>query len=114
MVELDWIISDDTVVRPDVVVVCGPPPEEHLRSAPAIAAEVLSGASQQRDSVQKRDLYEEQGVGVYLVVDPAKQSVMMYQRNAAGQWKGELAEELIPITLCKHRVIQVPKSSLFN
>jgi Uma2 family endonuclease len=48
LVELDWIISDDTVVRPDLVVVCGPPSEEHLRSAPAIVVEIVSQASHDR------------------------------------------------------------------
>ena len=32
--ELDWIISDDTVVRPDLLVVCGRGPDEHLRETP--------------------------------------------------------------------------------
>ena len=32
--ELDWIISKDTVVRPDVIVVCGDVPEKHLEQAP--------------------------------------------------------------------------------
>ena len=34
--ELDWIVSDDTVVRPDVVVVCGSGPEAHLKEVPEI------------------------------------------------------------------------------
>ncbi|QEG43386.1 Uma2 family endonuclease [Roseimaritima ulvae] len=41
-VELDWIISDDTVVRPDVLVVCGTPPDRHLEQTPTMVAEVLS------------------------------------------------------------------------
>ena len=30
---LDWIVSNDTVVRPDVMVVCGPQPERALGTA---------------------------------------------------------------------------------
>jgi Uma2 family endonuclease len=114
LVELDWIISDDTVVRPDLVVVCGPPPQEHLRSAPAIVAEIVSDASHRQDTVHKRDLYDEQGVDVYLVVDPTERSVVMYQRNRAGDWKGELATEAISVTLCEDCVITISKSSLFT
>ncbi|QEG24236.1 hypothetical protein MFFC18_41530 [Mariniblastus fucicola] len=29
---LDWIVSDETVVRPDVMVVCGEQPERHLEN----------------------------------------------------------------------------------
>ena len=114
LVALDWIISNDTVVRPDLVVVYGLPPEEHLRSAPAIVAEIVSDASHRRDTVHKRDLYDEQGVDVYLVVDPTQRSVIMYQRNRAGDWKRELAKEAIAITLCEHCVIMISKSSLFT
>ena len=31
---LDWIVSDDTVVRPDVMVVCGSQPGRHLERPP--------------------------------------------------------------------------------
>ncbi len=70
LVELDWIISNDTVVRPDLVVVCGPPRKGHLNAAPSIAVEIVSSASYQRDHVHKRDLYGEQSVAEYWIVDP--------------------------------------------
>lgn len=38
---LDWIVSDDTVVRPDVMVVCGSQPGRHLERPPALAIEIL-------------------------------------------------------------------------
>jgi Uma2 family endonuclease len=114
LVELDWIISDDTVVRPDLVVVCGPPPEEHLRSAPAIVVEIVSQASHHRDHVHKRDLYGEQGVGGYWIVDPDQRSVMTYRRNAAGEWAAELIKDMFTITICEHGVIQVTTASLFK
>ncbi|MEM6692116.1 MAG: Uma2 family endonuclease [Planctomycetota bacterium] len=49
LTELDWIVSDSTVVRPDVIAVCGGPPAEHLQHAPAFIAEVLSEATRERD-----------------------------------------------------------------
>ena len=30
LAEIDWIIGDDTVVRPDASVICGDPPDEHI------------------------------------------------------------------------------------
>jgi Uma2 family endonuclease len=32
---LDWIVSDDTVLRPDLMVVCGDQPQRHLERVPA-------------------------------------------------------------------------------
>ncbi len=49
LVELDWIISAGTVVRPDVAVVCGGLPERHLEARPEIVVEVLSGTTRDRD-----------------------------------------------------------------
>lgn len=114
LVELDWIISDDTVVRPDLVVVCGPPPEEHLRTTPAIVVEIVSQASHHRDHVHKRDLYGEQGVGGYLIIDPDQRSVMMYRRNGVDEWAVELIEDLFTITICEDCVIQATTASLFR
>lgn len=114
LVELDWIISDDTVVRPDLVVVCGPPPEEHLRTTPAIVVEIVSQASHHRDHVHKRDLYGEQGVGGYLIIDPDPRSVMMCRRNGVYEWAVELIEDLFTITICEDCVIQATTASLFR
>jgi len=114
LVELDWIISDDTVVRPDLVVVCGPLPEEHLRSAPAIAVEVISQASYQRDHVHKRDLYGEEGVGQYWIVDPDQRTVMTYRRNTTGQWLAELINGTVTSKICEHCTLQVMTESLFK
>ena len=67
---LDWIISDETVVRPDVMVVCGEQPTRHLERPPEIVVEVLSETTRAHDLVAKRAVYREQGVPHYLVIDP--------------------------------------------
>ncbi len=68
--ELDWIVREDTVVRPDVMVVCGGPPERHLETAPGLVAEILSPATRNNDLMFKRQLYASEGVPHYLIVDP--------------------------------------------
>ena len=70
LVEIDWIVSRDTVLRPDVIVVCGLEPEQHVETVPALVVDILSEASRDRDLSFKLDLYREQGVRWYLVVDP--------------------------------------------
>lgn len=55
LAELDWIVRSDTVVRPDVMIVCGDPPEKHLHQPPALVAEILSPSTRQNDLTYKRE-----------------------------------------------------------
>ncbi|MBU6221676.1 MAG: hypothetical protein KGR24_02910, partial [Planctomycetes bacterium] len=41
VVEIDWIVTNDIVVRPDIVFVCGPAPRQHVEQPPAFVAEIL-------------------------------------------------------------------------
>ena len=66
---LDWMVANDTVVRPEVMVVCGKQPERHLEKPPAIVVEVLSPSTRELDLVTKRRIYQEHGVQYYLIVD---------------------------------------------
>lgn len=87
LAELDWIVRGDTVVRPDVVVVCGEVPERHLESAPALVAEVLSSTTRQNDLTFKRELYAEQGVPTYLIVDPDSEKVEQLTLDQSGEYR---------------------------
>lgn len=68
--ELDWIVDDTTIVRPDLIVVCGPPPDKYLNEPPSFIAEIQSPSTGQNDVTYKLHLYERQRVPTYLVVDP--------------------------------------------
>lgn len=72
---LDWIVSEDTVIRPDVMLVCGSQPERHLEKAPSLVVEVLSESTRLKDETAKLKLYENQGVEHYLLADPDEQSI---------------------------------------
>jgi Uma2 family endonuclease len=54
----------DTVVQPDLVVVCDPNKlvDEGVRGAPDLAIEILSPSTAWRDQTVKRELYEQRGV----------------------------------------------------
>lgn len=67
---LDWVVSSDTVVRPDVMVVCGEQPQRHLERPPTIAVEVLSDSTRVQDLTAKRELYRQNQVPHYLILDP--------------------------------------------
>ena len=56
LMETDWIVADDIVVRPDVVIVCGAFPERHTVEPPRLIVEVLSPSTEEKDRTAKREL----------------------------------------------------------
>ncbi len=76
--ELDWIVSKDTVVRPDVTVVCKKV-EEYLRETPELVVEVVSPNTFQKDERLKYELYEREGVKIYVLVYPDLQKVRAFK-----------------------------------
>jgi Uma2 family endonuclease len=77
--ELDWKINDETVVRPDMMVICGDMKSDFLEFPPVLIVEVISPSSVKRDRVLKFDLYREQGVKYYLLVDYSKKTVEIFE-----------------------------------
>ena len=112
--ELDWIISDDTVVRPDVMVVCGDPPEEHVHDSPGLVAEVLSDSTRQNDLTYKRQLYQREGVDVYLIVDPVAETIELDRRQDDGTRTTEAVTDILQITLCDDCKIQIDPAAVFR
>ncbi|WP_197455478.1 Uma2 family endonuclease [Stieleria neptunia] len=111
--EIDWVIAEDTVVRPDAVVVCGPPPSGHVKTKPAIVAEIVSPSTADRDRIHKKTLYHESGVGVYLILDPETESVDAYRYAATGfQTLNASPEWTLP--LCDDCEIQLDPTSFFK
>jgi Uma2 family endonuclease len=68
--ETDWQVAQDTVVRPDVIIHCGPLPAVRIETPPRLILEVLSPATARNDHLFKRELYASQGVPYYLLADP--------------------------------------------
>ena len=70
VIETDWEISDDTVVRPDSMLICYEP-SEHLSRRPEIIFEVISSSTAMRDEILKFELYQREGVLFYTIVYPS-------------------------------------------
>ena len=62
----------DTVVQPDLLVVCDPAKldERGVVGAPDLVIEILSESTTHRDLDLKLRLYEKHGVRCYIIVDP--------------------------------------------
>lgn len=111
--ETDWIVSNDTIVRPDVVVLCDGIPERHIESTPVLVAEILSDSTRQLDQTNKRDLYDQQGVGVYLLLDPDTETLECYSRDSMGKWQHQVVSDSIEFSICKDCKIHLDRCTLF-
>ena len=75
---LDWIVCDNTVIRPDLMVVCGEQPQQHLECRPEIVVEVLSESTKGRDLTAKRAVCRESDVPHYLIIDPETKTIEQF------------------------------------
>ena len=85
--ELDWIVDNNTVVRPDLVIVCDGVPEQHLETPPTLIVEILSPSTAEKDRTFKYELYEQQGVQYYLLADPKRAQLEVF-RLSDGKYVG--------------------------
>jgi len=76
--EIDWEVSIDTVVKPDMVVICYEP-DEKLTKRPNIIFEVTSSSTLKRDETIKFELYQNEGVKYYIIVYPKRKVAKVYR-----------------------------------
>lgn len=78
----DVLLSDITVVQPDILYVSRERQAivlpAHVRGAPDLVIEVVSPTTSQRDHQAKRQLYARHGVSYYWLLDPDCQQVEAY------------------------------------
>ena len=71
---MDVILSDDTILQPDVLYVSKENREivrDRVEGPPDLVIEILSPGTERRDKLAKLDLYARHGVSEYWIVDPA-------------------------------------------
>ena len=78
--EIDWIISNDTIVRPDICVSCSPVDlNEHIKTPPVLIVEIFSSSTRLKDRNTKFKLYQECGVKYYLMADPDLKKIEVFE-----------------------------------
>ena len=77
--EIDWIVDDNTVVRPDVMIVCGDNSDDYQKYPPTLILEASSPSTRMKDRNTKYNLYEMCGVKYYIIADPEKKSVEVFE-----------------------------------
>jgi len=93
----------DTAVQPDVIVILEPQrarlSRKRLTGPPALAVEIISYSSKRTDRLQKRQLYQEEQVPEYWIVD-------LEQRHVERWRPGDTDPEVIT-----HRLVWRPSRS---
>jgi Uma2 family endonuclease len=76
---IDYLVKEDTIFQPDMLVVCGEIEKNYLDFKPALVAEVLSPATFMRDRNEKFKAYEAAGILYYLIIDPDREVTEVYE-----------------------------------
>ena len=77
--ETDWLISEDTVVRPDVMIVCEVIKGNFVTNPPSMILEILSPSTILKDRNTKFNLYQAYGVPYYIIADIGKKVVEIFE-----------------------------------
>ncbi|OAG28679.1 Uma2 family endonuclease [Thermodesulfatator autotrophicus] len=77
--DIDWIVDETTVLRPDIVVVCDRIPEEHLKNPPEVIFEIVSPSTAFKDEKLKFFLYEKEKVKFYALVYPELKKMRVFE-----------------------------------
>jgi Uma2 family endonuclease len=105
--EEDYKLSDDTVLRPDVVLICDEPHDTYITKAPEIIIEVISKSTAKNDENYKFSMYEKEKVNYYVLAYPAELRAKVY-KLVDGKYdkQGDFSKETYHFeeTLCKASV----------
>jgi Uma2 family endonuclease len=97
--------TEDSAVQPDVIVMLQPQQErltaKRLYGPPALVIEIVSYSSKRTDRLQKRQLYQEEGVPEYWVVD-------LDQRHVERWRPGDSAPDVVSGDLVWHPDARTP------
>lgn len=80
---LDYKIANDTILVPDIMIVCGDIKKKYLDFSPSLVVEILSPSMALRDRHTKYEIYRQQGVKYYLIVDADKKKMEAYMLRDA-------------------------------
>ena len=75
--DLDWIVNERTVLRPDLALICDAK-DDFITKPPVLIAEILSPSTALNDRHVKFEIYQEQGVKYYIIANPATRTCQSY------------------------------------
>src|SRR4051812_40859049 len=75
---IDYKIADDTILQPDIIVVCNSIQKKFLDFPPSLVGEILSPSTALKDRHSKFGIYEDQQIKYYLIISPDEEKVEVY------------------------------------
>lgn len=105
-------MNDETIVRPDVTIVCGAFNEnDFIRNPPILIVEVFSAATRLKDRNLKFNLYQQCSVKYYLMADPDAKTMEAFElvHNQHAQVNGGLQFALqknCTVSLSEERIFE--------
>jgi len=76
--EMDYKLADDTILRPDIALVCGQMAGAYIKKSPELIVEIVSSSSTIRDEKLKFSLYQEEKVKYYVLLYPEDFKAKIY------------------------------------
>ena len=110
-VRLNADTYDDTVVQPDIIVVCD---ESKLdgkccKGVPDMAVEILSPSTARHDRLLKFQTYQRAGVREYWIVDPESRTVTVYTLENGKYIAAAYGEDdVVPVSVLEGCEISMP------
>lgn len=75
---VDYLIAEDTLVKPDVLIYCSEVQTPFLQDTPVLVAEVSSPSTELIDRYAKYSLYKKAGVKYYLIIQPDTERITLF------------------------------------
>lgn len=79
---IDYKVSEDTILQPDLLVLCQSIEKNFLDFPPVLIVEILSPSTASKDRLYKFNLYQLQQIPYYLIVDVEQENMEIYQLSA--------------------------------
>jgi Uma2 family endonuclease len=76
--EMDYKLADDTILRPDIALVCGQIKGPYIKKSPELIVEIVSASSCIRDEKIKFALYQAEKVKYYILLYPEDLKAKIY------------------------------------
>ena len=113
--ETDWVISFDTVVRPDISIVCHLENfEDYINRTPEVIFEIVSPSSYKRDERLKFELYKKEGVKFYILVYPDLKLIKAYKFENGNVIFLKIQDNILEISLDNNCSFKIDINELFE
>jgi len=101
LVEENYIVNKDTILKPDISIVCNED-NEYITKTPELIIEVTNKLTLRRDETIKYGIYEKEGVKYYIITYPDKLTAKVYENNNGFKLLGEFSNEnvILPNITC--------------